>query len=77
MLVQPQPIAPQLTDDRSKLVEIDRFADKAVGSQLITSPQVMVFFRRSQNHHAYERGARVGADAAEYFDPVHPRQLEI
>src|SRR5689334_13049021 len=76
-LVQDQPVQAQLPHRFDELLEVDRFADVAVGAESVTRDEVPLLTRRGQDHHGQETGAVVGTDAAQDLEPVDLGELEI
>src|SRR5690349_11872043 len=76
-LVQHQPVQPELAHRFDELLEVDRFADVAVGPEPVPRDQVTLFTRRGQDHDGQEARAVVRANASEHFEAVHLGKLEV
>src|ERR1700690_3238276 len=76
-LIGDQPVQAHRLDGLPELVEIDRFLDIAVGSQVVTGHQIPLFFGGGHNDHRDGSGPGVALDLFEHFHSVHFRKLQI
>src|SRR5256714_11262887 len=76
-LVQDEPVEPELADGLDELTEIHGLADVAVRAQPIPGHDVPLLPGRGEDDDREQAGARGGADAPQYLQPVDLGGLQV
>src|SRR3989454_608877 len=77
LLVQEQPVQPDLGDGARERLEVHGLDDVAVGTQAIRRRDVGLLFGRGEHDHRQPAGALVALEAPQDLQPVHFRELEV
>src|SRR5207253_2782891 len=77
LLVQEQPVEPDLGAGAREGLEVHRLDDVAVGAEAVRGRDVGLFLGRGEHHHRQRTRTLVAFEPAQHFQPVHFRELQI
>src|SRR3989440_2218608 len=77
LLVQEQPVEPDLGDGAREGLEVHRLDDVAVGAEAVRGRDFGLFPGRGEHHHPQRTRTLVALEPAQAFQPVHFRELQI
>ena len=76
-LVQRSPERRNILHAVEELLEVDRFDDIAIYTQVITAHQVRLLIRSREHDDGNMARRRFGLDSLEHFKPIYSRQFEV
>src|ERR1700704_3252188 len=76
-LIEHEPVQSQLSGRFQKLTKFNRFANVAVGAQVIALDHVLFFARGSEDNDWQPLGALIGSYPAQDFKAINFRQFQV
>src|SRR6266850_2171760 len=77
LLVQEQPVQPDLGDGAREGLEVHGLDDVAVGTQPVRRRDVGLFLGRGEHHDRQGARALVALESPQHLQPVHLRELQV
>src|SRR5213076_1478125 len=77
LLVQEQPVEPDLGDGAREGLEIHRLDDVAVGAEAVRGGDVRLFLGRGEHDDRQRARALLALEASQHLQPVHFRELQV
>src|SRR5438093_36511 len=77
LLVQEQPVEPDLGDGAREGLEIHRLDDVAVGAEAVRGGDVGLFLGRGEHDDRQRARALLALQASQHLQPVHFRELQV
>src|SRR5687767_14429120 len=75
--IEDEPIQAELTGGFHELGKVDRFADEAVGTEVVALDDVAFFVARRQNDDGQASCGGIRSYAAQHVQPVELGELEV